>query len=340
MNRCLMTYEPIEGDGDYSPRGLRLLDRNLTSLVAARLSPRLEQRQEAFERAGKMSIQGVQLKLSAVLKVKAAAFEIVDRNGRFILKPPSLDFPELPENEDLTMRLAEAVGIEAPVHGLLRARDRSLTYFIKRFDREGRSRVPLEDFAQLSGASRETKYDSSMEKVAAVVDRFCTFPAIERVKLFERTLFSFLTGNEDMHLKNFSLITRRERIDLAPAYDLVNSTIALKNPREEMALPIRGKRSNLTRNDLFAYFATDRLQINERMLGETLERFHAAFPNWERIDRCELPLAGQKNGLREGARGAESAAVGLAPGWEAALWRAFQRQAALSPRKSRWLDVW
>src|SRR6058998_3362587 len=98
------------------------------------------------------------------------------------------------------MRLAGTVGIEVPVHGLVHGRDGSLTYFIKRFDREGSARLPVEDFAQLSGASRETKYDSSMEKVAGVIDQFCTFPAIERVKLFERTFFSFLVGNEDMHL--------------------------------------------------------------------------------------------------------------------------------------------
>ena len=285
MKRCLITYEPFAGDGDYSAGGLKLLDRNLTSLGPLGYTA-AEQRQEALERAGKMSIQGVQLKLSAVLKVKAGAFEVVDRNGRFILKPPSLDFPELPENEDLTMRLAAVAGIEVPVHGLIRARDGSLTYFIRRFDREGnrgKRRVPLEDFAQLSGASRETKYESSMEKVAGVVDRFCTFPAIERVKLFERTLFSFLTGNEDMHLKNFSLITRRGRIDLAPAYDLLNSTIALKNPQEEMALPIRGKRSNLTRNDLFDYFATERLRINGRVLSELLTRFQEAFSQWDEL---------------------------------------------------------
>ncbi len=282
MKRCLITYEPFEADGDYSAAGLKLLDRNLTSLAPLGYSA-AEQREEALERAGKMSIQGVQLKLSAVLRVKAGAFDVVDRGGRFILKPPSLDFPELPENEGLTMRLAAAAGIEVPVHGLVRARDGSLTYFIRRFDREGRVRVPVEDFAQLSGASRETKYDSSMEKVAAVVDRFCTFPAIERVKLFERTLFSFLIGNEDMHLKDFSLITRRGRIDLAPAYDLLNSTLALKNPREEMALPIRGKRSNLARNDLLAYFARERLQINERVLRETIARFRSAFRRWDEI---------------------------------------------------------
>lgn len=283
MKHCPITYEPISDESDYSPRGLKLLDRKLLALAPLD-NTAAEQRQQALDRAGKMSIQGIQLKLSAVLKVSEGRFEVVDRNGRFILKPPSPDYPELPENEDLTMRLAEVVGIEVPLHGLIHARDGSLTYFIKRFDREGRQeRTPLEDFAQLSGASRETKYESSMEKVAAIVERFCTFPAIERVKLFERTLFSFLIGNEDMHLKNFSLISRDGRVDLSPAYDLLNSTIALKNPKEEMALPIHGKKSKLTRNDLFKYFAEERLQINGRILNELAERFKTAFPVWDEL---------------------------------------------------------
>ena len=122
-----------------------------------------------------------------------------------------------------------------------------------------------------------------MEKVPAVVDRFCTFPAIERVKLFERTLFSFLTGNEDMHLKNFSLITRDDRVDLAPAYDLLSSAIAIGNAQEELALPIRGKKSNLTRNDLLNYYATERLKINARVLTEVIERFRGAFKKWDSL---------------------------------------------------------
>jgi serine/threonine-protein kinase HipA len=121
-----------------------------------------------------------------------------------------------------------------------------------------------------------------MEQIAQVVNRYCTFPAIERVKLFERTLFSFLAGNEDMHLKNFSLITdARGRIDLAPAYDFVNSTIALRNPTEELALPIRGKRSRLTRHDLVDYFAGERLEINERVRYEVISRFKSVFPVWD-----------------------------------------------------------
>ena len=279
MNRCPITYEPIADNGIYSEEGLKLIHRGLKSLAPLEFTA-AQQRQEAINRVGKMSIQGLQLKLSAVLRVSEGRLEIVDRGGRYILKPQSVDYPELPENEDLTMHMAKAAGIEAPLHALLRSSDGSMTYFIKRFDREGRTRVPLEDFAQLTGESRDTKYDSSMEKVAAVIDQFCTFPAIERVKLFERTLFSFLVGNEDMHLKNFSLITRNQKVELAPAYDFLSTTIAIKNPKEELALPIRGKKSRLTRNDLMRYFARERLQLNERILSDLVSRFMKAIPLW------------------------------------------------------------
>jgi serine/threonine-protein kinase HipA len=100
------------------------------------------------------------------------------------------------------------------------------------------------------------------------------------VKLLERTLFSFLVGNEDMHLKNFSLITRNQKVELAPAYDLLSTTIAIKNPREELALPLRGKKSRLTRNDLLEYFARERLHLNERILGDVMSRFIKAIPLW------------------------------------------------------------
>ena len=119
-----------------------------------------------------------------------------------------------------------------------------------------------------------------MEKVAGVVERYCTFPAIERVKLFERTLFNFLVGNEDMHLKNFSLITRNQKVELAPAYDFLNTTMALPNPKEEMALPLNGKKSKLTRNDLLNYFARERLRINEAVLKDSLSRFTENIPVW------------------------------------------------------------
>jgi serine/threonine-protein kinase HipA len=278
MARCPITYEELAEGRSYSLRGLRLLDRRLADLKPLPLSAE-EQRQESLRRVGKMSVQGIQLKLSAVLKSKDQQFEIVDRGGRFLLKPQSLDFKELPENEDLTMRLARLVGIDVPLHALIRSKDGSLTYLIKRFDREGRNRVPVEDFAQLSGRTRETKYDSSMEKVAKVIDQFATFPMLEKAELFRRTLFSFLVGNEDMHLKNFSLISDSQKTTLSPAYDLVNSTLAMNGAREELALPVRGKKSNLTRNDLVEYFAGEYLKLSEKLTHQIISEIEKALPS-------------------------------------------------------------
>ncbi|MDP4188877.1 MAG: HipA domain-containing protein, partial [Bacteroidota bacterium] len=256
MNRCPITYEPC-GELLYSPEGLKLLSPALKKLDFLNFSSE-ELRKEAMIRASKMSVQGVQPKLSAVLNIKNCCFEIVDKNGRYILKPQHPIFPELPQNEDLTMRLASTAGIEVPLHGMVYAKDHSLTYFIKRFDRKGqKDKIQVEDFAQLAGMSRETKYNYSMEKLVKLIDNFCTFPAIEKAKLFKGVIFNFLIGNEDMHLKNYSIIVQKDKVELSPAYDLLNATIVLKGNAEEIALPVNGKKSNLNAEVLINYFGKD-----------------------------------------------------------------------------------
>ena len=275
MNRCPISYEPC-GEAKYSQEGLRRLARGLTALNDIPLTQEGQLR-EAAVRATKMSIQGIQPKLSAVLSVRAASFELVDRGGTFILKPQSNLYPELPENEDLTMRLAAAAGLDVPLHGMVYSQDNRLTYFVRRFDRRGRNgKLSLEDFAQLAGRSRETKYDFSMERVAEIVERYCTFPVVEKVKLFRLTLFNFLVGNEDQHLKNFSLITRDGKVSLSPGYDLINTTIALPSPAEEIALPLMGKKRNLTRKMLVDYWGTERLGLNEKTLHNVLSDLERA----------------------------------------------------------------
>ena len=277
--RCLITNEPWDGPGPYSPAGLRLLDRRLQSLAPLPYT-REQLLEEAAARAVKMSIQGMQPKVSTVLRVTEGRMEIVDHDGRYIVKPPHLVYPELPENEALTMSLAATLGIEVPAHGLLLNSDQTHSYFIRRFDRAGWSKQPVEDFAQLSGASRDTKYDSSTERLIEIIDRFCTFPALERMKFLDRLLCAYLTGNEDMHLKNWSLITRDDRVELSPAYDLLNSTIPHPRSREELALPLRGKKSKLRANDFWRYLAGERLVISAALLEQTRARFAEACARW------------------------------------------------------------
>jgi len=287
MSRCPITYEESEG-GKYSLKGLKKISPRLKSLKDFPYSAE-DQVREAIARAAKMSIQGVQPKLSVRLNLRNEIFEVVDTGGRYIFKPQTSSYREVPQNEDVTMRLAELIGIEVPLHGLVYSQDDTMTYFIRRFDRVSRNKkLAVEDFAQLSGKDRDTKYESSMEQIISLINQFCTFPAIEKLKLFNLTLFNYLVGNEDMHLKNFSVIRRDLKVELSPAYDLLNSTIIL-NSQEELALPLGGKKNRLKKNDFLVYFAKERLELTPKSIEQTAGRIVNAFPRWtDLIQKCFL----------------------------------------------------
>ena len=154
----------------------------------------------------------------------------------------------------------------------------------------------MEDFAQLAGLSRETKYDFSMERLVRLLDAYCTFPAIEKVKLLKRSLFNFLVGNEDMHLKNFSLITRRGKVELAPAYDYLSTTVAFLalgkaiDEIEETALPLQGKKRRLSRKTWIDYFAKERLKLPDKVIGNVEADLATGASAWRtRIAESFLP---------------------------------------------------
>jgi serine/threonine-protein kinase HipA len=282
MNRCPITYE-LCGTDKYSVKGMRLIAPRLTHLNDLPYTA-VELRQEAANRATKLSIQGVQPKLSAAVSIVDQEFKIVDQLGTYIIKPQNDLFPQLPENEDVTMRMAKAFGLDVPFHGMLYGKDGSLSYFIKRFDRHGKGKKwATEDFAQLTANTRDTKYRFTMEKLIPVLDEYCSFPAIEKADFFKRILFCFVTGNEDMHLKNFSLITKNGKTTLSPIYDFLNSTIAIKNPDEEIALTLKGKKSNLKASDFIDYYAKERLQLNEKTIATILEQMKKATPKWKEL---------------------------------------------------------
>jgi serine/threonine-protein kinase HipA len=294
MNYCPITYNPC-GDNRYSKAGLKLLSIELVSLRDLEYTAE-EQRKEAYNRASKMSIQGIQPKLSARLNIKEGKFEIVDTGGRYILKPQHQFFPEMPENEDLTMKLANEIGLEIPLHGLIWSKDNTLTYFIKRFDRKGQNdKVPVEDFAQLAGLNRDTKYEYSMEKVVDLINRFCTFPAIEKLVLFKLVIFNYIIGNEDQHLKNFSIITEDGKVKLSPNYDLLNTTVEYSKPVEEIALPLKGKKKQLTYNLLVKYFGLERCELTTKSVDKVLETISSAIPIWKSLINSSFLSMGMKD---------------------------------------------
>jgi len=283
MKRCPISYESCEKN--YSPIGLKNLNKKLVRLEIFPYSAD-EQRKEAFFKSAHLSIQGIHPKLSSSLNVNKdgeGCFEIAEKNGNFILKPQSDHLYELPQNEDITMRLAESIGIETPLHGLIYCKGGSFTYFIKRFDRINlKEKIEVEDFAALAGKSRDTKYDFTMEGIADILNAHCTFPALEKYKLFKLTIFNFLVGNEDMHLKNFSLVRRDNKIELSPAYDLVNSSIAMGgNVCEELALPLNGKRKGLTKADFIDYYGVKVLKMADKSLKQALLEIENGYESWE-----------------------------------------------------------
>jgi serine/threonine-protein kinase HipA len=179
------------------------------------------------------------------------------------------------------MRLAGTIDIEVPLHGMIYSKDNSLTYFIKRFDRKGqKDKIPVEDFAQLAGMSRDTKYNYTMEKLVKLIENYCTFPAIETSRLFKRVLFNYLVGNEDMHLKNYSVITTEGKTELTPAYDFLNSTIVLNGEIEEIALPLNGKKKNLNRSLLINYFGKERCGLTDKIIEKNIDAIKSALPRW------------------------------------------------------------
>ena len=199
-----------------------------------------------------ITVPGVQPKLSMSLVKKTrknanTRLTVVGvLGGHYIFKPPSDRFPGMPQNEHLTMRIAESFGIRTVPSSLIRLSSGELSYITKRVDRtEANEKIHMVDMFQITEAF--DKYRSSLEKVGKALGSYSGSPLLDKLFFFELTLFCFLTGNNDMHLKNFSMIEGPSGWVLAPAYDLLNVAIVLPEDREELALTLAGKKKKLKR---------------------------------------------------------------------------------------------
>lgn len=206
-------------------------------------------------------------------------FTIVGAWGGYILKPPTEQYPELPQIEDVTMHLARLSSIATVPHCLMRMTSGALAYVTARVDRTRRGKLAMEDMCQLTGRMTEHKYRGSYEQVAAAINRYSATPGLDVVNFFEVVLFSLLTGNADMHLKNFSLLeTPGIGMTLSPAYDLVNTALVHPSDDEELALALHGKRRNITRRDVIsAMRASD---LDDRQIERIFERMQRSIPSW------------------------------------------------------------
>ncbi len=279
MNKCLYCYNELENSETdfHSSCSKKFFGSQVSPLVDLDIKKIEELAVESLGRS--VSVTGVQPKLSLDFKKakgKENRLTIVGLWGRFILKPPFEKYPEMPELEDLTMKMSEVLSIPTAEHSLVKLKSGQLAYISKRFDRIKKEKIHVEDMAQLTGTLTENKYRSSMEKIGKVVLKYSSYPGIDVIRLFEITLFSFITGNSDMHLKNFSLIrTEDDEIVLSPAYDLLSTKLLIPQDKEDLALTLNGKKNNIRKKD-FDQFA-EGMGINKLALKNTYSKFENAF---------------------------------------------------------------
>ena len=235
-----------------------------------------------------VAVTGVQPKLSLNLISdinKQSRFTIVDLEGNYILKPASKEYIDLPENEDLTMHLAELVKIKTATHTLIRLKSGELAYLTKRFDRKNEDKIAVEDFCQLTENLTEHKYRGSIEKIGKLIYQLTKNSGFEAQKLFEIVLFNYLTANADMHLKNYSLIENDfNEYELSPAYDLLNTLLLIPDDKEESALTINGKKNRLKIEDFNQLAKT--LKIPNKSVESIYKRFIKIKLKW--IDFVEI----------------------------------------------------
>lgn len=221
---------------------------------------------KAQDMAGKMSISGVQPKLSLKLDKTLGELVVAPTGGEYIFKPQIQQWPHIPENENCCMDIAGALGVHVPLHCLLTLKDGTLAYIVKRFDRQGETKIHQEDFYQI--LEKTDKYSGSLEQIGKKLKEVSTVPGLDVQLFFERVILSFILGNGDGHFKNYSISYYPEGVRLSPAYDIVCSKLVL--PREEdSALTLNGKKHNITRNDLNTF--AEYLRIPQKIRYEKFE---------------------------------------------------------------------
>ncbi len=240
------------------------------------------------------AVTGVQAKLSLGidnldLKEFPKKFTIMGVLGNYILKPPSDYFPNLPELEDLTMHLAQIAEIQTVPHTLIRLKSGELSYLTKRIDRIKKQKIHMEDMCQLTQKLTEAKYRGSYEQIGKAILKYSNFPGLDIVNFFEQIVFSFLTGNNDMHLKNFSLFKDPALgYKLSPAYDMIASELVVEDDDEELALTLNGKKKKINKIDFEKAILT--LNMDTKVLKNIFTRFKSQLPLWHKfIDISFIP---------------------------------------------------
>ncbi len=251
MKRCLCCYRPLHaGEIDYHPQCAKKIFGSPTAPVLPYTRKDINDLAQVIV-ANSTTVTGVQSKLSIDLQQDNTGgpqrLTTVGLMGRYILKPQTEHYERLPEIEDLSMHLAEIARIPTVPHALIRFVDGELNYITRRIDRtDDGQKLPMEDMCQLSGKLTEQKYQGSYELIAKIIEQYSSLPQLDKINYWQQVVFSWIIGNADMHLKNFSLYSPRTgQYVLSPTYDQVSTKIVMPEDTEEMALSLNGFKKKL-----------------------------------------------------------------------------------------------
>jgi serine/threonine-protein kinase HipA len=282
MAKCLYCYKEVDGNGDYHPTCVK-------AFFGTKLPPSLPYRLEDMAKLAKEAVElsvtvpGVQPKLSlgwiknSLEDGQDGRLTILDAlEGLYILKPQNAPYEQMPENEHLSMKLAELFKIDVVPCNMIRLASGELCYIMSRIDRKkNKSKIHMIDFLQI--LELEDKYLGTMENLGKTIGELSINTLMDKLRFFELALFNFIIGNNDMHLKNFSLLLSDIGWTLSPAYDLLNVKIILSNDKDETALLLGGKKKNLNKN-YFDRFGVV-LKLNEKQINSVYLKLNTWLPN-------------------------------------------------------------
>ena len=227
-----------EGYNTYSPQAVkRLFDGKKVSPFLDFNINELKQSNVIAQAMQRISVSGVQEKFSGLIDHNSIRIAESNERSTYIIKPAPWDETiatrkQIPANEHVTMQIArQEYGIVTAENGLCFTKDGQTVYITKRFDilPDG-TKVEMEDFAALVGRNEQTdgtyfKYSGCYEDIAKCIRK--TIPAwmVDMERFFELVVFNYIYANGDDHLKNFSVIRQGGDYRLAPAYDLLNTSL-------------------------------------------------------------------------------------------------------------------
>lgn len=299
--RCLYCYQPLaRSDSDYHSKCCRkIFDSPQAPLLPYKREEISELAKEVIR--SQTTITGVQPKLSLDfdnMSQSPRRFTIVGLWGRFILKPQTEHYSHLPELEDLTMHLAEDARIKTVPHALIRFANGELCYITRRVDRTaGGGKIAMEDMCQLSERLTEDKYKGSHEVIARLIKKYSSAPMLDLVNYWEQVMFAWITGNADMHLKNYSLYAPDGHYLLSPAYDLLSTALVIPEDKEELALTLAGKKRKLSKSHFTEAMVSSGL--DEKVVENIIKKFVRTESKWMATIAISFVPEDMKEGLSQ-----------------------------------------